>query len=208
MISRLIFFIFGLVFIQQAAANKLSCSFTYYTWEYVGDIHYCNVKSLKVDANNRNIDDVSINYYPRKSYQDVAGVWAENKNIPELPDNFIEYFPNIRAFYFNECKVKRLRQDNFGPFGGKLEYVNFGNNEIERIDKNLFSNNPNLRAIVLNNNRIKFIDKNVFDNLPNLYTLGVYGNVCTKNLQTGDTYKRFDETKKHAAEVIKKCSKK
>lgn len=77
------------------------------------------------------------------------------------------------------------------PFGSQLKTFHFRYNNLEVIEDDFFSENPNLEVIWLDGNKIKHVGNRVFETLPKLKTLIMSSNPCSQN----DAYNRPDVLK-------------
>lgn len=123
-----------------------------------------------------------------------------NNTLPILPFAFFSNTPNIERLDLSNNRIADL---GFAPFFGTrlssvmmdqneirdlpenlfnnlitLSEVHFMNNSINRLNGNIFRDNPALRVADFSNNRIDSIGPDFLNPLPNLSTLGLAGNEC------------------------------
>lgn len=81
-----------------------------------------------------------------------------------LPMKIENFFPHLQEIEVSWSGLKQVHRDNFSPLP-KLMMAIFPGNEIEILSGDLFVDNPRLTHIDFSQNRLKFIDKNIFNNL-------------------------------------------
>lgn len=196
-----------IVLIEGAISITLNCEFIYGSYSYVDTYYTCVAKNLTIDSpDDREITEITGTYLSGKGFEDVEHFRVANQTIEYLPQNLSNFFPNIKAVYLWNTQLKEIHQDDFKPFGKKLEIILIYSNLIEYLEENVFAYNKNLRYVYLDSNRIKFIHENVFDNLKKLKTLWVHGNDCTIGDDVMYTDNNRDEVLRIVLKIREKCS--
>ena len=112
-----------------------------------------------------------------KSHNDVKQFNAEDKIIEYFPKGLEYFFPNIKVLSIMSCGLKEIHQSDLEMFP-ELRWASFYDNNIQVLEKGLFSKNPKLGYIFFNRNKIIFIHDEVFKNLPKLTHIGLGNNEC------------------------------
>ena len=107
----------------------------------------------------------------------VTGLFAHSKDLKSVPKNVEKYFENIRLIDINNCKIKKINQNDLKPFP-KLIYCGFKDNQIEILENGIFDNNLELELISFWNNKIIQVGPIVFDHLTKLSWLYFDNNPC------------------------------
>lgn len=117
----------------------------------------------------------------------MQGLKIDVHRIHFFPQGIEKSFPNLIAIYMNDGSLSELHQSDLQPFP-QLRYLDFFENQLERIESDLFKFNSELEVIWLSDNRIKFIDPNVFDHLTKLTHLFLMDNVCIQQSETNRSH--------------------
>jgi Leucine-rich repeat (LRR) protein/predicted ATPase len=85
----------------------------------------------------------------------------------------------LNRLYFHNNQIKKLDSNIFANLVN-LKWLDFYNNQITELDSNIFANLVNLEWLVFSNNQITELDSNIFANLVNLEQLSFSNNQIEK----------------------------
>lgn len=180
----------------------LNCNFIYLKDLEENDkqIYACE----SINFTNR-FQSVPINYVTNlhelgKRDRDVKVFVIKHQICQFLPMKIENFFPLLEEIEVGSSGLRQLHRENFAQLT-KLKMAIFPGNEIDFLPGDLFINNLRLTHIDFSENRIKTIGRNLFDNLYNLKYLMFDDNECYEGfgmfLDDVETVKR---------EVLGNCS--
>lgn len=113
-----------------------------------------------------------------KTNENVGVLILENQICHYLPSRFDEHFNNnVYHLDVKNSSLLAVDQSTMKMFM-KLKIIYLRGNLIEEIPPNLFTFNRYLEFINFDDNKIKKINGNAFNNLPNLVSISLERNVC------------------------------
>lgn len=113
-----------------------------------------------------------------KTNDDVTIFDSSNNSFNCFPKNLDKYFKNLDRLFFSHANISTVTRGYLQPFGSKLEYFVFDNNQIEVIPADLFVDMPNLKYIILRSNKIKFVGRGAFSSIEQLILIVFQNNPC------------------------------
>ena len=93
-----------------------------------------------------------------------------------------EFFENLKSIRIKNSQLKRLREEDLEPFYDLRLLCLSNNNNIEKIDRDVFKHNKKLEYLSLDVNSIHVVTAGAFDNLAVLKSLLFRGNPCHSDL--------------------------
>lgn len=105
----------------------------------------------------------------------VKYVYFDNSNIETFRSEFMEQLRGIEELNANGIGLKNISWNTLSILEGLVAFW-CGENNIEMLEANTFSNNPSLEIIYLKFNLINFIHPNAFDKLYQLIYLDLSSN--------------------------------
>lgn len=110
------------------------------------------------DPQSFTINETSITNGDRSTLNSINGfTFAFNIEIHFLPSNFDDKFKNLEIIQLSGVKLREIHQSHIDRLQG-LKLIDLSFNEIEKIDKNLFVNNPELKFINFEGNFMKKVE--------------------------------------------------
>ena len=124
------------------------------------------------------ISTINGNHQTGKSNNDteVFRIWNDC-TLELIPQKIGEFFPNLIAIWFNDCKFKEVEADDFVNMTNLVE-LDLAYNQLEFVHEKAFGNLKNLQILYLSNNRIIYVGPNVLQTLPNLVYVTFESNFC------------------------------
>ena len=122
------------------------------------------------------------------------------KTLTRLPQNISNFFPNIQALVWTHGSITTLVAEDIEPMK-KLVILVLGYNKIVTLSGALFKNMPELLLVEFNNNLIEYVDKNVLSSGKYLDSADFKENPCID--LTAMSTVQFKALKK---EIPEKCS--
>jgi len=186
----------------------LHCDFKVKT-TYLATNYGCVVKSLTTTFKDRKILKVLGDHQTGKSHNDVKLLFMEFQNVPYLPHNFGEIFPNLETIYIMRSNVQHLI---IGDLDGldKLIHFDVSHNPVELIEKDYFKNHTKLTKFSFYNCHLKKIDKGAFEGQSSIELLDLRINDCIAGRyppdQTYYYYYRSQSIREFLVDAYDKCT--
>lgn len=99
----------------------------------------------------------------------------ENSKIESFTEEFMEQLRGVELLNANGVGLERISERSLGELQ-ELKVFWGGQNDIKRLEANVFSRNGNLEAILLKFNKIWFVHEETFMGLENLVVLDLSSN--------------------------------
>ncbi|KAL7030075.1 hypothetical protein ACKWTF_006503 [Chironomus riparius] len=202
------FFILIIVVFNIDLSHQLTlqCDFKVET-TYLGTKYGCLVKGLTTTLKDRKIIKIVGNHQIGKSNDDVKLLFMKFQNVPYLPQNVAEFFPNLETFYVMKSNVQHLIT---GDLVGLDDLIHFdvSHNPIESIKSNFFENKTKLTKISFHDCHLKKIEKGAFDGQSSIQLLELNYNDCVsgKYPSTQSYYYRTTPLREFLVDVYDKCT--
>lgn len=167
-------FIFN--FFALATAIDFSCTFIEGKW----NISYtCEVENLQITSmDDRDLALTSSTHTNHNTNSEVQFFNVEEKIVNFFPKKLHEIFPKIDTIRIYSCELKEIKSEDLKPFGEKLKNLWIDSNEIEKLEADLFVNNPKLDTFVVKDNQLVTVEDGTFKNIPQLSYLDAFNNPC------------------------------
>ena len=112
-----------------------------------------------------------------RSMSQITTLKIINSDIAIITKLLFNGFENLQYLEISKCLTDSFEANVFDTLT-HLQSINFNDNIIAYIDKDLLSNNHNLSIVILKNNILSAIDKIAFSNIKNLQILDLsYNNI-------------------------------
>lgn len=181
----LIFLVTSKLFISVNSID-LTCTFkAYQPWNITYGCDSGNIEIISKE--NRDLILTSNTHAKDHANKDVQGLNIENKICHFFPKKVNEIFPNAETFRIYNSGLKEVTKDDLKQFGEKLKNLWIDLNEIEKLDADLFVNNPKLISLVVKDNLISIVEDETFKNLPDLAYIDFINNPCYSSLVYGQS---------------------
>ncbi|XP_070504998.1 leucine-rich repeat-containing protein egg-6-like [Chironomus tepperi] len=166
------------------------CDFRSQTW--YNELHYsydgmssnfyeCRNTNGEIKSYDTAVTSIDGNHLNRKGNSDVVSFDTQNHPIHYFPTELNEFFENLKSIRIKKSQLKRLREEDLEPFWD-LRLLCLSNNNIERLEGNVFKHNKKLEYLSLDVNTIHVVDVGTFDHLAVLKSLLFRGNPCHSDL--------------------------
>lgn len=169
-----------MVTILHATPLSLKCDYNLVRILKVKEIYKCIVREFVSLNKDDEITSVTGNHESNKTNCDVGVLILENQICHYLPLKFNEHFTNVYHLDVKNSSLLAVDQSTMKMFT-KLKIIYLRGNLIEEIPPNLFTFNRLLEFINFDDNKIKKINMNAFNNLPNLVSISLERNICIDN---------------------------
>lgn len=94
-----------------------------------------------------------------------------------FPQNLENYFYRLAVLTIENSKLTEIHQNDLTAFSN-LKVIRLPSNDIQFIEKDLFSFNLKLEVVILDRNKIQNVHPDVFDHLDRLNVLSFGENLC------------------------------
>lgn len=142
----------------------------------------CYVKSASFENDENTITAVDGDRHTEgKSDSDVTMFHSDTNIFQKFPRNIASFFENVEMVDIYEAELKEIKNEDLRQFGSKLKSLWLMNNELRRLESNLFMYNPNIEWINLSDNDIIHVDIGTFSILTKLDKLYFKNNPCVSD---------------------------
>ncbi|KAL7013496.1 hypothetical protein ACKWTF_015425 [Chironomus riparius] len=179
MMRTLNFIVIIISFITIAESFDLSCNYDKLKYPPFGSFYRCKVQ-INLNITSKLISTVrSANgaHNTATSNADVMSFTADRKNIQYFPKGLPKVFKNLKVITILYGRLKEVTPEDLMPFK-ELLILNLMGNDLEVLQKDIFTSNTHLTQIYLNDNKLIHIDENVFTMLHKLTHLNLKINLC------------------------------
>lgn len=180
----------------------LNCDFKYLIDldDHNKEIYACE----SINFTNR-YQSVPINYVTNlhelgKRDRDVKVFIIKRQICQFLPMKIENFFLHLEEIEVDSSGLRQLHRENFAQLS-KLKMAIFPGNEIEFLPGDLFINNHLITHLDFSENRIKTVGRNLFDNLFNLRYLMFDDNECYEGAGVF-----LDDVETVKSEILRNCS--
>jgi len=170
----LILIIFSLIqllsmLIHYSSSTHMECLYRNDTWTIANKVYVCDTQNfLNIISPESAVITSSTNAHMEgKGNTDVTAYVAYGKRIEYFPRKLEKIFGNLKGIYIQKCSLRKIQNSDLKVFPYLFE-LSVGFNQIDVLEDDVFSSNPNLQNIVLSGNTIYHIGLKVFDNLNKL----------------------------------------
>jgi hypothetical protein len=185
-------------FTSLSTSIRLQCHFHESSWSYK-----CSAKSISVTSkSDRDVKILAGHHIEGKASRKVLAFSAHSFEIFYFPQNLTQHFVNLKYISIQNSRLKEINSDDLEEFGDNLVYLWLCGNEIEIIERNLFSHNKNLGFLNLNGNKIKFFEGGAIEKLAYPHSLYFNKNKCFSG-SVNYNEKRVEEL---VQEIEEKCT--
>lgn len=164
----------------QTDAITINCNYATGNLWNLQNVYFCEAMIVG-GGDPRMISAISGNHSPGLTNNEVRGFRVRNQQIPGLPRNLHQYFPNIEAYTVLHGMLSEISREDLKHFPN-LRQIDFNFNNIQVLRRNLFEGNSQLEFISFDNNLIRHVAHHVFDNLK-LTILALRPNTCINESQ-------------------------
>ena len=112
-----------------------------------------------------------------RSNRDVEAISFYDQELDFFPECIELFFTNIRLIHFRRTKLKEIMAEDLKPFP-ILEVFVFDFNELETLDGDLFTHNPNIRYVDFSSNKLTNVGPKIFEPLKQLSSAFILENPC------------------------------
>lgn len=154
----------------------MECDFRNQT-TYLGTEYACIARNLHTTYKNRNVTKIIGTHQENQKNENVLKFFVKFQNIPYLPHNIGDFFPNLDTYYVMKSNVQHLIP---GDLDGLTNLKNFdvSHNPIELIPKNFFKGHRNIIKISFHDCHLKKIEHGAFEDLKFIEFMDLNHNDC------------------------------
>ena len=149
----------------------LKCSAERFGNSVIGDAEFCKAYNLKITSKNEEITSVN----GRRKPTTFQGLYIKDQTVHYLPKGIDKLFPNLKGLIVWSSHLKSLTQNDLKPMR-QLVHVDFMNNDLESLDRNLFDFNLELTFVGFADNKLKKVGMFVLAKLKKLKSDNFSGN--------------------------------
>lgn len=175
-----IFFVIFISIFSSSSTFNITCRYnTDLFWNQLGHIYHCEVTSSSLNAGS-NISHVSGTHLHERTNFDVTGIFF-NQNcaqISSVPINIRDFFPNLLAINLRGCGITNPNGRDLQPYNNLLSFSISHTIGLVEIPGNLFSNTPSIFTVNFDNNRIARVGRDLLSHLQHLQSAFFNFNIC------------------------------
>lgn len=157
-----------------------------------------NVRIRAPNQTVTTINNQTSSFYRNKN---VKFLIVQSQVVNFMPKGIATFFPMLEELEISGSKLKSIKQQDLKPFKS-LRKVFFFDNDIEKLDSDLFQFNPEVRVIAFDDNELKFVGKNILKPLRKLVEASFRGRGNSCIFRFADTPSQISEL---IAELEENC---
>jgi hypothetical protein len=165
--------------VTKSSAIDVFCEFGFpYEWENIGNVYACTVKNLTVTVLNENVTNIIGTHEKGKTNSDVHKLNIASSNTCEfLPRGFEKFFPALTGLRIAQAGLVSLTKHDISVFP-KLRNCDMFNNRLTILGSDLFEGTPQLDYLYFGDNQLEEIGYDILKPLKNLRKAVFQGNRC------------------------------
>lgn len=142
----------------------------------LGNVYTCKIKNAAL--HNENDKFTVTGTHPSKGRKDLGVKFLEfvSSNLSFIPEHVFKKFPNLEYLNVNNVRLKTFRPLTSAA---DLKVVQANNNQLTKLDANVFCVSTDLETLSFRKNQIQEVDVNAFHNLGNLRNLYLSDNMLS-----------------------------
>lgn len=141
------------------------------------NFYECRNTNGEIKTLDTAVTNILGNHLSGKINSNVVSFDTANIPIYYFPTKLTDFFENLKSIRIKRSQLKRLREEDLEPFWD-LRMLCLSNNNIERLEKNIFKHNTKLEYLSLDENSIHVVMAGAFNGLDVLRSLLFRGNPC------------------------------
>jgi hypothetical protein len=171
--------------------RQLTCEYDYESDSLLWpNFHYCKVSWVNLSERYKTIEHSFSGTAAQKSAATVVHFYKPSQ-IEFLPTQILNDFPRFNGIDIQECNtLKTIREELFTQDFNMIEYLNLYGSEIATIEPNAFQHLPNLKWISLQYNQLRSLPHQIFKN--NLELMAIILEENKINSITPDFFKNLN----------------
>lgn len=152
----------------HTAGREGKCDFSNEHSPMLGNIYSCKIRNAILHKDHDKFTVTGGHLTKGRKDLGVKYVEFSASNISYIPEQVFKKFPNLEYLNVNGVGLK-----SFHPLANAsdLKVILANNNQISRLDANVFSVSTDMETLSLRKNNIQEVDVNAFHNLGNLREL-------------------------------------
>lgn len=156
---------------------NLECDIKTYSWTYIPMGTACSVKNLLVTTPNEIIKTINGQSETHYHNQNIKILYILLQTVNFIPSGIAKFLPQLEGIQIQNSKLKSVSRDDL-KFFTNLKEIMFYENDIEKLDNDVFSSNLELIFVHFENNKLKVIGENILGPLKKLQKAYFRGNNC------------------------------
>lgn len=161
-------------------AVSFQCEFTTATATTIGNVYTCRPTVINADAGPV-LDSVTGNHAIGKNNNNVDCLWVLNQVLKYVPQNIINFFPNIKVLAWYSSGLQSVSAADFQSFPNLLYFESMGN-PIVTIDSDLFLYTPKVTYVGFNYNSLESVGADLLTGLNFLEVVYFEQNTCINRI--------------------------
>ena len=151
----------------------LKCQVSNVLWMGTTRFQTCRALNLIITSMNETITSVNGRTEPTS----LPAFWIQTQTTHYLPKGLGKFFPNLKVIAVRKSSLKSVTQDDLKSFT-QLFRADFMDNNLEKLEDDLFEFNPMLQQVRFDGNKLYYIGGNLLSNLKNLKLSEFMNNPC------------------------------
>jgi hypothetical protein len=162
-------------FASLANGRILTCSYGDTAWALVKVIYTC--KGRLDSTNLGSIERLEGTHMNNQDNWSVEGLSITEQVILNLPENFADIFPNLKAVDFSYSHIVKFSALNLRNLRNLIFFRIF-DNHLKSVESDLFRSNPQLQYVDFGKNALESVGTNLLVNLTSLIAADFIQNKC------------------------------
>lgn len=162
-------------------------------------------QNLLTTFNDRKVKEVFGSHKLSRTNDDVKQIYVRHQNVPYLPLNLGEFFPNLEILYVTKSNVQHLITGDLDGLED-LKTFDVSHNPVEFVNKDFFKGQNKLERISFYDCHVKKVENGAFAELKSLGYLYFDQNPCIDIRFDGQNSYESPEIEEVVANIYDKCT--
>jgi hypothetical protein len=166
----------------SSSAVHFDCEFEIGEWFVLGVVYNCEPKVSSINEKYL-IESVEGEHLPNKALKDVKTLNVRFQDLPKIPINLADFFPNLEGIQWYKSNLQALSADELKSFPN-LQVFSSYENPLVVLDGDIFVGTPRLQWLSFYNNSIENVGYGLISSLYSLAYANFQENVCINRVMT------------------------
>jgi hypothetical protein len=158
------------------------CSFEIGEWFVLGVVYNCEPK-VSLLSEKFLLESVTGEHLPNKNSKDVRTLDVRSLNLPQIPINLADFFPNLQGIQWHTSNLQSLSASDLNRFPN-LQVFSSHSNPLVVLDGDIFLATPRIQWLSFYNNTLENVGYGLISSLYSLAFANFQENVCIDRVMT------------------------
>jgi len=130
---------------------------------------------ISLDLSRLELEHLDPNFFNHPAFSTIEYLYLQGNGFNQLDSSWFEPIPTLQGLNLPNNQLERIEQDVFAALRN-LKWLNLASNRLTEVEGYAFEELSALTSLNLSHNAIEQLDETVFVGLDNLEKLKLYGN--------------------------------